>query len=80
MKKANSFGYEKEVSLPPSCLVSIFADKSTEGCVKRLNYPVPLKGAIVGDDDRDPKLFFIRILEGINIILVLYIYMCICSC
>ncbi len=64
LKQANSFGYDKEVSMPPSCLVSIIADKSVPGCIKRLNYPVPLKGAIVGENNRDSKLFLIRELEG----------------
>ena len=60
MECASSFGYEKEVSVPPTCMVDVYGDHSVPGYARRLNHPVILKGALIGSSTQEPEIFIKR--------------------
>ncbi len=64
LDRARSFGYEKQDSLyPPTCLISVYGDKSVEGCKNRLLCPVQLKGASFREGDSSAEFQIIILLR-----------------
>ena len=59
---ASFFGYKKEVTVPPSSLMTVVGDNSVPGYVRRLHYPVKLRGAINGEKN-EVEIFVKRTME-----------------
>ena len=63
LKRAASFGYEKEASIPPTCLMTVSGDKCVSDYSETLYYPVALKGALTGSDNQEPIIYIERTME-----------------
>ena len=60
MKRASQFGYEREVSVPPTCLVTVVGDNSVPDYTKRLHCPVLLRGVSTVGSEQESKIFIKR--------------------
>ena len=59
-KFSSQFGYEKEVSVPPTCLLTVVGDNSVPDYTKRLHCPVLLRGALIGVGEQESMIFIKR--------------------
>ena len=78
---ARGFGYEKEVTVPPTCMVDVYCDNSITDYVRRLRHPVFLKGALIGDGIQEPKIYIKRTMTEKGTIRFRYcVCVCVCVC